>query len=403
MKEPMIKSLRSGANQRGLRDYNERLLLSMLQRHGALPGSALAKLAGLSAQTVSVILRKLEKDGLLERGTPTKGKVGKPSIPMRLSANGVLSIGLKIGRRSADLLVMDFQGDIRKQLRMTYAYPLPKNVFGFLKDGLSQTLADLSQSERDRLCGIGIAAPFEIWNWHELVGAPAKEFQSWKDVDFKKELSEISDLPLYIINDATAACQAEHVFGRGKEFCDYAYFYIGAFIGGGIVLNHSVYEGHQKNAGALGSLRSVAPDGSSGQLIDTASIHLLETQLQQAGFDLSLLWQEPQNWDGFPEILDQWLDHTAQELAKASLSTCAVIDFEAVLIDGAFPQSVKQNLVTRLRTYLEMQDTRGLLVPQIEQGVIGRNARAIGAACRPVFSQFFLNTHTGLGGHQLDE
>jgi len=395
MKEPIIKSLRNGANQSGLRDYNERLLLSMLQRHGALPGSALAKLAGLSPQTVSVILRKLELGGLLERGEPTKGKVGKPSIPMRLAADGVLSIGLKIGRRSADLMVMDFQGEIRKQLHTTYAYPLPQNVFGFLKDGLAETLDSLSRVERDRLCGIGIAAPFELWNWHELVGAPAEEFLSWKDIDFKTEVAKLSDLPLYVINDATAACQAEHVFGRGKEFHDYAYFYIGAFIGGGVVLNHSVYEGHQKNAGALGSLRSVGPGGESQQLIDSASIYLLEARLQKAGIDPSGLWQKPQKWDAFTDHVQPWLDQTTLELAKASLSTCAVIDFEAVLIDGAFPTSIREKIVGRTRSHMATQDTRGLLLPRIEQGVVGRNARAIGAACRPVFAQFFLNTHAG--------
>ncbi|HHI69883.1 MAG TPA: ROK family protein, partial [Rhodobacteraceae bacterium] len=297
--------------------------------------------------------------------------------------------------RSANLLVMDFQGGIRKQLRMTYSYPLPQDVFRFLKEGLAEALAGLNQSERNRLCGIGVAVPFEIWNWHDLVGAPAEAFQSWKDVDFKARVSEISDLPLYIINDATAACQAEHVFGRGKEFGDYAYFYVGAFVGGGIVLNHSVYEGHRKNAGALGSLRTVGPDGKSRQLIDTASIHLLETRLKQAGKDCSLLWQEPQNWDRFSDDVEPWLDMTAQELAKASLSTCAVIDFEAVLIDGAFPANIRDELVNRLRHYLQKQDTRGLLVPRIETGVIGRNARAIGAACRPVFSQFLLNTNAG--------
>ncbi|HHI69731.1 MAG TPA: Lrp/AsnC family transcriptional regulator, partial [Rhodobacteraceae bacterium] len=146
MKEPTIRTLRNGANQSGLREYNERLLLSMLQRNGAMAGSTLAKQAGLSAQTVSVILRKLENDGLLERGKPNKGKVGKPSVPMRLSPDGVLSVGLKIGRRSANLLVMDFQGGIRKQLRMTYSYPLPQDVFRFLKEGLAEALAGLNQS-----------------------------------------------------------------------------------------------------------------------------------------------------------------------------------------------------------------------------------------------------------------
>ena len=58
-----IRTLSGGVNQRGLRDHNARMLLSIIQRNGPMPGSDLARVAGLSPQTVSVILRKLEKDG----------------------------------------------------------------------------------------------------------------------------------------------------------------------------------------------------------------------------------------------------------------------------------------------------------------------------------------------------
>ena len=60
MESGTIRSLSAGVNQQGLRDHNERLILSTLQRHGPLPGSDLSRAAGLSAQTVSVILRELE-------------------------------------------------------------------------------------------------------------------------------------------------------------------------------------------------------------------------------------------------------------------------------------------------------------------------------------------------------
>ena len=54
-----------GSNQSGMRDRNERLVLTILRREGALPKSTIARLTGLSAQTVSVIMRSLERDGLL--------------------------------------------------------------------------------------------------------------------------------------------------------------------------------------------------------------------------------------------------------------------------------------------------------------------------------------------------
>ena len=389
-----IRSVGSGVNQRGLRAHNERLILSVLQRHGAMSGREMALKTALSAQTISVILRKLESDNFLCRGKTTKGKVGKPSVPMRLNPDAVFSAGFKVGRRSAELILMDFCGTIRSQMRTEYDYPLPDMIFDFLQNGLEALKGHLSPELRDRVCGIGIAAPFEIWKWGAVTGAEVERFLSWKDIRFEIEVAKFSQLPIYAVNDATGACWAEHVYGRGKEFRDYAYFFISAFIGGGVVLNHSVFEGYRGNAGALGSLRARNRNGDSCQLVDVASIHVLAARLTQHGLDARQLWHLPRDWSAFAAYVDPWIAETASEVAKASLSACAVIDFEAVVIDGAFPEDVKAKLVAQVRIMLAKQDARGLILPQIIQGTIGDNAQAIGAACGPIYALFLLNTNS---------
>jgi hypothetical protein len=40
-------------------------------------------------------------------------------------------------------------------------------------------------------------------------------------------------------------------------------------------------------------------------------------------------------------------------------------------------------------------DTRGLTPVRVEEGRVGGNARALGAACSPIFSRYLLNTHGG--------
>ena len=62
--------LRKGSNQSGMRAYNERLVLTLIRQAGAMAKAEIARRTGLSAQTVSVIMRALEADGLLERGEP---------------------------------------------------------------------------------------------------------------------------------------------------------------------------------------------------------------------------------------------------------------------------------------------------------------------------------------------
>ncbi|GGX59058.1 sugar kinase [Tateyamaria omphalii] len=386
-----VRTLSGGINQTGVRAYNERLILSILQRNGGLPGSDLARRTGLSSQTASVILRKLEQDGLLIKGAPVKGKVGKPSVPYLLNPDGVFSVGLKIGRRSADLLVLDAMGQVRHQLRHTYDYPLPRHVFGFLREGFSALVDDMDDVMRERLCGVGIAAPFELWSWHELLDAPPEEFAAWKDVDFVAEVGRISDLPVRLVNDATAACRAEHVFGIGREYRDYVYFFLGAFIGGGVVLDHTVFEGNQKNAGAFGTMPVADLQGRSGHLIDLASIRTLELRLVEAGENPRQLWQQPQDWSHLERFVVPWLEQTADALAIASVASCAVIDVEAVVIDGAMPPPVRARLVELTASALEKKDMRGLFRPETVEGQIGANARGIGAAAGPIIGQFLLD------------
>jgi predicted NBD/HSP70 family sugar kinase len=395
MESGEVRSLSAGVNQQGLRDHNERLILSTLQRHGPLPGSDLARVAGLSPQTVSVILRELEGEGLIQRGEPQRGRVGKPRVPMSLSPEGVFSVGLKLGRRSADLLLSDFLGGVRRQLHTTYRWPTPEGVFGFLRQGLETFTAGLTPAERERIAGIGIAKPFEIWDWHEAIGAPRGSLDAWRDVDYAAEVARFSALPVFLDNDGTAACRAEHVFGRGREFRDFAYFFIGSFVGGGVVLNHSVFEGAFGNAGAFGSLLVRGPDGGDRQLIDTASLYLLEDALGRARMPTDRLWARPQDWSELAGPLDDWIAGTARQLARAAVTVCAVIDFEAVLIDGAFPSEVRARLVEGVRREVEGLDTRGLSPIRVEEGRVGGNARALGAACSPIFSRYLLNTPGG--------
>ncbi|OCX66912.1 sugar kinase [Thioclava sp. SK-1] len=383
------RGLRGGVNQIGVRQHNERLIMTLISRAGALPGTEIAKRTQLSAQTVSNILRKLENDGFLLRGEPQRGRVGKPSIPMALDPNGALSVGLKLGRRTSDLSILNLTGEVLGQKIKTYKYPMPNDIFGFLRDGLAELSADLTEYQRGRIAGIGIAAPSEIWSWIDVLGAPL-DFAIWRDIDIAKEVANFSDLPVFMENDGTAACRAEHVFGRGRELTDYAYFYLGSFVGGGIVLNGSLVGGIQGNAGAFGSLRVPSSKGGMGQLIDEASLYLLENALGEVGVDREAMWHQPQDWSQFGDSLNSWIARAAKALAHAARSVCAVIDFSTILIDGAFPAAVRAQLVAQTQIELDRLDKRGLQIPAVEAATVGGNARVIGAASIPVLSQFFL-------------
>ena len=103
--------------------------------------------------------------------------------------------------------------------------------------------AGLTPTQDARIAGLGIAMPFELWNWADTAGAPREIMDQWRNSDIRAEIQAQCDFPVYLQNDATAACGAELVFGQTGGLRDFVYFYIGAFAGGGVVLNGRLYGG----------------------------------------------------------------------------------------------------------------------------------------------------------------
>jgi len=259
-------------------------------------------------------------------------------------------------------------------------------------------ISGLRADLRNRIAGLGIATPFELWNWTEQADAPRDQMDLWRGCDLRAELAGICDMPVYLQNDATAACAAELVFGKHPGLNDFLYLYIGTFVGGGVVLNGSIYSGRTGNAGALGPLPVAGPDGKMVQLLDRASIMLLERMLKAAGRDPSPLWNSPDHWQGFEDLADAWIDIVARGLAQAIVSAAAIIDFEHVIIDGGLPAEVREKIVAATRAEVGHYDLRGLEVPTILPGTVGHLARALGAASLPLFDKYLIDRNARLGG-----
>ena len=380
-----------GANQTRVRAYNERLVLSLVRRHGSLSKAEIARRTGLSAQTVSVIMRALEKDGLLIRGEPVRGRVGQPSVPMLLNPDAVYSFGVKIGRRSADLVLMDFVGTIRQQIHQIYPYPQPDNIMAFLVEGIARLQGTMTPHQLGHIAGIGIAAPFELWNWAEEVGAPAGAMDAWRSFDLQAEASARLPYPVFLQNDAASACGAELVFGLGPSYPDFVYFFIGSFIGGGIVLNGSLFVGRTGTAGAIGPLPVRVRGGETRQLLDIASIFVLENMLREQGLDPEPLWYSAEDWIDFGEPLERWITDAAAALAQAIVAAASIIDFSAAVIDGGFPDWVRARLVAATVREVNKLDLQGIIRPDILAGQVGAQARAIGGASLPIFSRYLID------------
>jgi predicted NBD/HSP70 family sugar kinase len=380
-----------GGNQVTVGQYNERLVISLLRRHIWLTKAELARRTGLSAQTMTVIVKRLMENGLLIQGDKQRGRVGQPSTPFGLNPRGAVSIGIKIGRRSLDLIAMGFDGSVIERRTERFAIPEAETTMALIRARLPEMIAALPADLRARLLGAGIAMPRTMSGWEDEMNLPAGALAGWSDIDVAAEIEALVKAPTYLLHDVSAACLAELCFGIGKNIQNFFYIYVGSFVGGGLVLSNQLQTGAHGSAASIGSLPTgLHMESNAAQLIEKASLTGFEAMARAAGHDDPHAFYYGEQNESTRALFSQWALNAADSLAFAVTVTAAVLDLDAVVIAGGLPHDRVAELVEKTHARLPLYNTKGLHLPQIYQAEIGIEARAIGGAFAPIYTHFSL-------------
>ena len=381
-----------GSNQVGLRQFNERVVLQALRTHGSLAKADLARLTGLTAQTIGLITARLDEDELLTRGAPVRGKVGQPSVPIGLNPDGAFAIGIKIARRSADWLLVDFTGRVRERISVAYDFPDATTLLPTIQTNLDELLRRLGPLA-SRVVGVGVAAPFQLGGWHRMLGLTEAQSDAWNHLELGAAVQQMTDLPVSFAKDTTAACVAELLQGKGRDIRSFLYLFLDTFVGGGLVLHSHLHRGEHGNAGAVASLplAVAAPPARDlpPQLVSQASLWDLEQRLREHGLDPMAAYDERALQDPWRAHALEWVGHAAPALAHCVVAGTAFMDLEAVVIDGVVAPALLAELIGRTQQALAAYNWEGLQTPpRLVPGSIGSDARALGGALLPLHASF---------------
>jgi predicted NBD/HSP70 family sugar kinase len=381
-----------GSSQGGLRQYNERVVLQAVRLHGALPSAEIARLTHLTAQTISLISKRLLADGLLVKGGPQRGKVGQPSVPLSLNPEGAFAVGIKVGRRSMDVLLIDFTGAVRERSTLDYRFPDPQELLAEIGHRLAALSGRWPSGSRGLVQGVGIAAPLGIGGWQQLLGFDPTLAAAWSRIDLRAEVQRISPWPVLLMKDTAAACIAELVAGRGRSVKSFLYIFVDTFIGGGLVLDSTLRAGATGNAGAVGSLPLWLArgdnEGTPGQLLSVASLLNLEQAWAAAGLDVQSDRYGRALADPWRAHTERWLARAGGAIAQAINSAMCLLDLEGVILDGSFSRELLAALLDATHTALSRYSWEGVAQPQLLPGTIGSDARALGGALLPLYANF---------------
>ena len=395
MAAPLLRQ--RGSNHVGMRQFNERVVLQAIRQNGSVPKAELARLTGLTSQTIGLIAARLEDDELLIRHDAVRGRVGQPSIPLALNPDGAFAIGIKIGRRSADCLLVDFTGKVRSRTSLQYPFPDAKTLLPALSANIGLLQAELGTLSH-RLVGVGVAAPFSLGGWHSLLGLSDADATHWNQLDLAAEVQTMTSLPVKFAKDTSAACVAELVAGRGRDLKSFLYLFVDTFVGGGLVIHSHLHTGVHGNAGAVASLPmnvagSESGEGTSrestpGQLIDQASLWALEQRFIALRLEPQAAYDDRAMEPPYRQETNAWVNRAAIALAHCVVSGTAFLDLDAVVIDGSMSRGLLALLIEQVRADLARYNQEGLWPTALMEGRIGSDARALGSALLPLHANF---------------
>lgn len=243
--------MQTPGSQSSLHRANLERVVRAVRLAGSLTQAEIARATGLSAATVSNIVRELKEGGTVEVTDTSAG--GRRARSVSLSGDAGIVIGVDFGHTHLRVAV----GNLAHQVLAEEAEPLDVDaswVEGFDRaEALVGRLIAGIGVRLDKAIGVGLGVPGPIDVESGTLGSTAI-LPGWAGINPREELSRRLGVPVHVDNDANLGALGELVWGSGRGVKDLAYIKVASGVGAGLVINGQIYRGPGGTAGEIGHI-----------------------------------------------------------------------------------------------------------------------------------------------------
>jgi glucokinase len=238
-----------------LRHTNAHSILKLLRECGSCSRADLVRASGLSAPTVTNVVRDLLSESLVEPLGEGESSGGRPPDMIRFKAERGCLLAVEISAASLSFLLTDLNGseiDTQK-VSLIDRKTTPEAISGYIGDEL-KALLRRQKKTRDQLLVLVVGVP-AITNVEEGSVLSISTLEGWRSVPLRAMLSKIAKCLVIVENDTNLAAQGEQYCGAARTETDFIYINIGTNVGAGIFLRGRIHHGSQWSAGEIAYLR----------------------------------------------------------------------------------------------------------------------------------------------------
>lgn len=384
-------------SQTSLREANRARVITVVQQRGSITQVELAGVTGLSAATVSNIVKELTVAGVLST-TPTS-RSGRRAQLVTLARNLGLVAGIHFAERSLRAMLADVTQRVIAEQRL----PLPpehRADSGLDRAALlvEEMVDSVGASMGEVLAvGVGLPAPVDIATG--TVSASGV-LRSWDGVAVPDVLGSRLGVPVQVDNDANLGALAEVRLGAARGLRNVVYLRASHGLGMGVVIDGRVLHGRSGMAGELGHV-VLDPEGipcrcgNSGCVETAVGAAALLAGLHPTHGHLALRDVVVRAQDG-DVALEAVLADAGRRLGAALAMACTLLDPEMVVVGGELAHA-GEILMAPLREVLRARVMRGSAGPvPVELALLGDQAEVRGALALAVETARVVVTPVGV-------
>ena len=381
---------------RGLRRENRAAVLWSL--YFSQPGTRqdLSAATGLSAASVTNVIRELLNEGIVVEAGSVDSDGGRPRVMLEVNPDHGYVIGADIGETRVRVELFD----LAMRERAKADFPLnPREhdvdvVVASILSGLDSVLAE-SGIEPAAVLGMGVGIPGIVEQRPEAL--VHGQTYGWEAVPIERLLRAGTDLPLHIENGAKTMGQAELWFGAGRSARNAVVALIGSGVGASLISGGTTYRGATSSAAEWGHTTVMVGGrkcrcGSAGCLEAYVGAQAILERYGRptAGNDEESALAALVDAADTAPLAAAILDETADYLGAGIGSLINLFNPERVILGGWAGLLLGGRLLPRIRESARRHSLRHpFAATSLELGQLGPEAVALGAATLPV--EVFLN------------
>lgn len=354
---------------------NELDVYTALAHGGPSSRVNLARELALSQTSVSRIVDRLVRTGLVREGERVSVGTGRPQTLLHQNASAALVAAVSVRSRFVRVHLADLRGHVHHRIRRdrtdVSAVALTEQIVRLVEEarGRSSVHAPLAAVT------VGLSG---VWNEaaREVRAAPNLRLLEGCDLHdlLRRQLADLNLSPaLAVDNDVNLAALGERAHGAAQGIEDFFYLNLGSGVGGAAVVRGEVQRGAHGFGGELGYL-PVCVDGSVHTLEELLGRRALLAHARKQGLG-------PGDEDAL-ELLDDdaagsgvLAAYVSRILGQALVAVATTLDPRLIVIGGGVGSHVS-SLTGRIRTTLASFVP---LVPEVVPTAIGPEASLLGA------------------------